>query len=196
MPQYWQDARKRYRVAQRRGELLGVLRRLPNTLRNTRQLNRMIGRERGYLYFQDFIPDNQFDTRVTVIGNRAFGYIRKVRPNDFRASGSGDIDYYPRNIRSECVQIAFEVTQKLGSQSMAFDFVLESDGRPMIVEVSYGYVPDFVYNCEGHWDHKLNWHPGHVWPQDAILVDVMETISRRKSSSHLVADQVEKTASA
>ena len=39
---------------------------------------------RGYVYFQDFIPDNQFDTRVTVIGNRAFAFIRKVRPGDFR----------------------------------------------------------------------------------------------------------------
>jgi hypothetical protein len=142
----------------------------------------MIGRENGYVYFQDFVPDNQFDTRVTVIGNRAFGYIRKVRPNDFRASGSGDIDYDPDKIRPECVQIAFEVTQKVGSQSMAFDFVLESDGRPMIVEVSYCYVADFVYNCAGYWDNQLNWHKGHTWPQEAILVDFLESISENSGS--------------
>jgi glutathione synthase/RimK-type ligase-like ATP-grasp enzyme len=182
VPQYWNDARKRYRVTRRQRDLLGVLRRLPNTLRNIRKLNRMIAREKGYIYFQDFVPDNQFDTRVTVIGNRAFAYIRKVRPGDFRASGSGDMDYDPHKIRLQCVQAAFEVAQRVGSQSMAFDFVLERDGRPMIVEVSYCYVPDFVYNCPGHWDRKLNWHEGHMWPQDAILIDLLEDVGRRKSS--------------
>jgi len=181
VPQYWNDASKRYRVARRQYDLLGALNRLPKTLNNIRRLNRMIGRENGYVYFQDFVPDNQFDTRVTVIGNRAFGYIRKVRPNDFRASGSGDIDYDPRNIRPECVQIAFEVTQKVGSQSMAFDFVIQSDGRPMIVEVSYCYVADFVYNCSGYWDSQLNWHKGHTWPQEAILVDLLENISQNSA---------------
>jgi glutathione synthase/RimK-type ligase-like ATP-grasp enzyme len=183
VPQYWNDARKRYRVAQRRRDLLGALSRLPNTLRKIRRLNRMIAREKGYIYFQDFVPDNSFDTRVTVIGNRAFAYIRKVRPGDFRASGSGDMDYDPHKIRLQCVQAAFEVTRRVGSQSMAFDFVLERDGQPMIVEVSYCYVPEFVYNCPGHWDCQLRWHEGHMWPQDAILIDLLEEVGRRKSSN-------------
>ena len=174
VPSYWNDAHKRYRVARRQGALLGVLRRLPRTLINIRQLNGMIGREKGYLYLQDFIPNNQFDTRVTVIGNRAFAYIRRVRPSDFRASGSGDIDYDPKNIRLECIKIAFDVSGKIGSQSMAFDFVLDSEGRPLIVEVSYCYIPEFVYNCPGHWNDRLSWHAGHLWPQDAILQDILE----------------------
>ena len=31
----------------------------------------MMGREKEYIYFQDFIPGNDYDTRVTIIGDRA-----------------------------------------------------------------------------------------------------------------------------
>jgi len=185
VPEYWNDAGKRYRVARRRSDLLGVLSRVPKTLLEIRQKNQLMGREKGYLYFQDFLPDNQFDTRVTIIGDRAFGFIRRVRPGDFRASGSGDIDYDPQKIRVECVETAFEVAKKIGSQSMAFDFITTPDGRPMIAEISYCYVAAFVHNCPGHWDHQLNWHPGHTWPQDAILIDLLETIAKRRSHPYL-----------
>lgn len=179
VPPYWKDSGKRYRVARRKRDLLGIVKRLPGTLLNLRKMNRAIGRERGYVYFQDFIPENQFDTRVTIIGNRGFAFTRKVRPGDFRASGSGNIDYDLQKISLRCVQIAFEVTEKFDSQSMAFDFVLAPNNTPMIVEVSYCYDPTAVYRCEGHWDRGLRWHAGHVWPEEAILTDVLEQISRR-----------------
>ena len=185
IPDYFNDARKRYHLAKDRRAVFEALKRLPSTLNNIRQLNRSIGCERGYVYFQEFVPDNQFDTRVTVIGNRAFGYIRKVRPGDFRASGSGNIDYNSQNVYLECVRTAFEVTQKLRAQSLAYDFVLTPKRDPLIVEVSYCYIADFVHNCAGYWDRQLNWHRGHVWPQDAIVEDLIVTISQHKSSQRL-----------
>lgn len=181
VPEYWNDAALRYRAVKRQRDFLGALRRLPVTLKHIRQLNRMIGRERGYVYFQDFIPNNQFDTRVTIVGDRAFGFIRKVRPGDFRASGSGEIDYAPHNIRLECVHTAFQVIQKIGCQSLAFDFVITPENRVMIIEVSYCYAPDVVYNCSGYWDSQINWHAGHVWPQDAIIEDVVKRVAMRES---------------
>src|SRR5690554_2293936 len=48
-------------------------------------------RERGYVYFQEFVPNNSFDIRIIVIGDKAFAIKRMTRENDFRASGSGDI---------------------------------------------------------------------------------------------------------
>lgn len=177
VPEYWNDAGKRYRTARRSGDLMAVLKRMPSTLVKIRQMNRKMARERGYLYIQDFVPNNQFDTRVTVIGNRAFAFTRKVRPGDFRASGSGDIDYDLQKIRPQCIQTAFDIARKSGSQSMAFDFVLAPGDQPMIVEVSYCYDSTAVYRCEGHWDRQLKWHSGHMWPQDAILADLLRTIS-------------------
>ena len=50
--------------------------------------------QRSYILWQEFIPDNQRDFRVTIIGRRyAFVFWRNNRPGDFRASGSGLIDY-------------------------------------------------------------------------------------------------------
>lgn len=71
---------------------MNVIKRIPQALaiRNNR---RMMGLTKKYVYFQDFIPGNDFDTRVTIIGDRAFGFTRNVRPGDFRASGSGNVGY-------------------------------------------------------------------------------------------------------
>jgi glutathione synthase/RimK-type ligase-like ATP-grasp enzyme len=167
------DAPTRYRKARGRGDLLGVLRRLPTTLLNIYRTNAQIGRERGYVYFQEFIAGNTFDTRITVIGDRAFGFTRNVRPGDFRASGSGHINYELDRINLKCVETAFDVARKIGSQSMAFDFVKDAQGRPLIVEVSYAYLNTAVQQCAGHWDEALRWHEGHIWPEDAIIEDLL-----------------------
>lgn len=180
VPHYGQDALKRYRAAKRRGDLLNVLKRIPRVLAAIQDNRRMMGREKGYAYFQDFIPGNDFDTRVTVVGDRAFAYTRNVRPGDFRASGSGDVVYDVGRINRKCVQIAFDVTRKVGSQSMAFDFVLGEQQQPFILEVSYCYISQLVHSCPGYWDGRLNWYEGHVWPQDAILIDLLKDIDRSK----------------
>jgi hypothetical protein len=70
------------------------------------------------------------------------------------------------------------VAEKLQSQSMAFDFI-EGKDLPLIVEVSYGYVATAVKACNGHWDKNLNWHEGAMWPQDAILEDIMTKTNKR-----------------
>jgi glutathione synthase/RimK-type ligase-like ATP-grasp enzyme len=181
---YGNDSARRYRAARRKGDLVGALKRLPRTLATIRQLNRALGRDVGYVYFQDFIADNQFDTRVTIIGDRAFAYTRNVRPHDFRASGSGDVVYDLDRIHPDCVRIAFDVARKLGSQSLAFDFVL-ANGRPMIVEISYCFLAILVYRCTGHWTNTLKWCEGHMWPQDAILLDLLDNLDRCKSPGPL-----------
>ena len=96
VPHYGQDVLKRYRTARSRGDLLNAFKRIPQVLADIRSSKRLMGLERGYVYFQEFIPNNNFDTRVTVIGDRAFAFTRNVRPGDFRASGSGDIVYDSR----------------------------------------------------------------------------------------------------
>lgn len=177
IPHYGQDAMKRYRKASQKGDLLNVVKRIPRVLATIRDNRRMIGQEKGYIYFQDFVPGNDFDTRVTVVGDRAFAYTRNVRPGDFRASGSGDVVYDTHRINQKYVEIAFDVTRKVRSQSMAFDFLLGEHQQPYIIEVSYGYIAHLVHSCSGHWDGRLNWHEGHVWPQDAILIDLLSDLN-------------------
>ena len=44
-------------------------------------------RQKNYVYFQEFIPNDGYDIRVIVVGNRAFGYYRKVLGGDFGRRG-------------------------------------------------------------------------------------------------------------
>src|SRR5690606_9843799 len=71
------------------------------------------GKERGYVYFQEFVGGNDSDIRVVVIGGRAFAIRRMVRKNDFRASGSGRILYDPAIIPLSAVAMAFELAGRM-----------------------------------------------------------------------------------
>ena len=121
---------------------------------------KMHAREKGYAFFQDFIPNNTFDIRVCVVGNHAFALKRLTRKGDFRASGSGNIVYDKSQIDERCVKIAFDVNRKLKTQSIAYDFVFDSNNQPQIVEISYGYAVNAYDSCEGYWTEDMQWHEG------------------------------------
>lgn len=93
--------------------------------------------EIGYVYFQDYIPNNNFDIRVFIIGNRAVAVKRMNRGNDFRASGSGLLIFDKKQIDIEYVKIAFDLNKKLKMQSVAFDFLKNDDGQIILSEISY-----------------------------------------------------------
>ncbi len=133
-------------------------------------------KEKGYIYFQEFIAHNSYDTRLVVIGNRCFGLRRYCRPGDFRASGSGLLDYNPDSIDIRMVEIAHETAVKLRSQSMAFDFILD-ESVPKIIEISYCHPIDFLDKCPGYWDRDLNWHEGSSLAQEFILDDFVQSLN-------------------
>lgn len=124
---------------------------------------RVAGRAFGYAYFQDFIPGNDCDIRVIVIGDKAFAIKRKVRKNDFRASGSGQIFYDRHHINENAVRLAFEVHGKLNSQCTAMDIIFSGD-EPRITEISFGFVKEVYADCPGYWDRGLGWHEGPFDP--------------------------------
>lgn len=118
-------------------------------------------KEKGYVYFQEFIPNNEFDIRVCVVDNKAFFIKRMCREGDFRASGGGRIIYDKNQIDERCVKIAFDVNDKLKTQSIAFDFVFDENNNPLIVEISYGYSANAYDACEGYWTKDMQWHEGN-----------------------------------
>ena len=130
---------------------------------------------KNYVLFQEFLPNNDFDTRVTVIGNRAFAFRRLNREGDFRASGSGLIDYDPSSIPVEFIHLAFEVAAKLGTQSCAVDGLWRGN-EAVVGEISYTYSSMAVYQCPGCWDSDRNWHAGQMWPEEAQLEDFLKRL--------------------
>ena len=134
---------------------------------------KVLGREVGYVYFQDFIPRNDSDTRIIVIGERAFALKRFVRKNDFRASGSGNFAYAREEFDERCVKITFEINKIIKSQSLAVDFVFNEANEPLLIELSYGFVKEVYDPCTGFWDKDLNWHKGK-FNEQGWMVELMK----------------------
>lgn len=133
----------------------------------------IVGRQRDCIYFQDFVPGNTWDTRVIVIGRRAFAIRRLVRPGDFRASGSGLIEYARELFDLSCVELAFTAADTIGSDCAALDFVQDESGTWRILEISFGFAAEGYDACSGYWDRDLVWHAGPFNPQGWIIEELI-----------------------
>lgn len=138
------------------------------------EFSKMYHKEKGYAFFQDFVPNNNFDIRVVIVGNKAFALKRFVKKGDFRASGSGYIIYNKEEIDIRCVKISFEVNNKIKAQSIAFDYIFDEYNNPLIVEISYGFAMTAYDNCEGFWDDNLNWFSGNNFNFCGWMVDCIK----------------------
>jgi len=138
------------------------------------EFSKMHGNEKGYIYFQDFIPNNDYDIRIIVIDKKAFGAKRMVRKNDFRASGSGNLLYEKEHIPIDTIKLAFLLTDKLQSQCAAFDFVYDSVGNPIVVELSYGFPTITADHCIGYWDQSLTFHKDAFLPQNWMVETIIK----------------------
>ena len=133
--------------------------------------------EKGYAYFQEFIPNNIFDIRVIVIGGkRLYGMKRMCRKGYFRASGSSEFQY--DMIDDNVLQIAFDVAQKLQFQSIAFDFIYDEKGNPLIIESSYGYGTKGSSKCPGYWTSDLAYHEENFNPQSWMVEEVIKAVKK------------------
>ncbi len=137
----------------------------------------------GYALFQEFLPNNDYDNRITIIGKRAFGFRRFNRPGDFRASGSGLIDYDKRYVDEKFVRLAFSVAKRLDTQSCAIDGLWKNK-EAVVGEVSYTYVSGAVECCPGHWELNgepetgdLTWVDGRMWPEEAQIKDFLKQLA-------------------
>lgn len=135
-------------------------------------------REKGYIYFQDFIPKNDYDTRVIIIGDRCYGYRRYTREADFRASGSGNYNFDPKLMDKKLIETAFNFAEKLQTQSMAFDFIYDN-GNPVITEISYCFCmgQNSADECPGNWDRNLNWHEEEIKPQVYMIENFVKSLN-------------------
>ena len=138
---------------------------------------------KNYILFQEFLPQNPFDIRIVIIGNRAFGFRRFNRPNDFRASGSGNVDINPKHVPIETVRLGFRLANHLKIQSIAID-CLRKDEEWVVVEMSYTFPHFTTHDCPGHWElqsepdtGKLIWRDGQMWPEEAQIIDFLERLN-------------------
>lgn len=150
--------KERYRKWRNGGDsFIGVLKGVGRLFIPT-EYSKMHAKEKGYIYFQDFIPNNDCDFRIVVIGDKILAEKRYVRKGDFRASGSGKFEYV--NVPQTILEIAFETAEKLKLQSVAFDFIFDNH-KPLIVEMSYCFGTKGISHCPGYYTRDYQWHDHH-----------------------------------
>ena len=138
----------------------------------------ILAKEKGYVYFQDFIPNNEYDSRLVVMGEKCIALRRYNRKNDFRASGSGIIEYDSSLFNSNLIKNAFNLSKELKSQSLVCDFIKGTGGEDLLVEISYGFVGSFYEDCQGYWTPDLKWHNEKVQPETFIIEDFLNSLKK------------------
>lgn len=138
------------------------------------QFTRMHGPEKGYVYFQEFIPNEGFDIRLEIVQDKCIGTIRYARENDFRASGGHNNRYDDFLFPKEVFKFGFDVARLLKLQSCALDIVQHRDTKEFyLIENSYCYAPDKDEFEHGYWteDGFLHQKPfnGIDWMIEEIL---------------------------
>lgn len=139
----------------------------------------IMGRQRGYVYFQEFFEGNTFDIRIIVIDDKAFALKRFVRANDFRASGSGIFSHSREDIDERFVRLALDYTRKMNAQCVAYDFVYKRQNEPVLLEVNFGFAPSGYVDCPGYWDSQLVWHPGSFDPYGWMIELCLKEIKKK-----------------
>lgn len=137
--------------------------------------------QKGYAYFQDFIPNDGFDYRLEIVDNKAIAMVRMARPGDFRASGGHDDHFDSNLIPKNVIDFAFECYDKLGVQSVALDIVQEKDTNNLyLIEVSYCYGVDDDEFAHGYWTRDGNHHQEPFNGIHWMIEKVIDTIEHDK----------------
>jgi glutathione synthase/RimK-type ligase-like ATP-grasp enzyme len=135
---------------------------------------RQLPREKGYFLFQSFVENDGSDVRVVVVGDRAVALRRQVREGDFRASGSGRLEYPDESLNPEYIRLAFEVTDRLGAVSMGMDFIESTSGDIQLIEMSYGFpAQNFLDGAGGTWNRALEFTREDIRLQDWMVEAVL-----------------------
>jgi glutathione synthase/RimK-type ligase-like ATP-grasp enzyme len=103
-------------------------------------------RQKDYVYFQKFQPNEGYDLRIIIVGDIVIGYYRDVPKGDFRASGM-NTDRYGA-LPEDAMKLGREVAGKFNEVAIAVDMLRDPrDGRLYITELSAMptiYIDDLV----------------------------------------------------
>src|SRR5690554_6097720 len=115
--------------------------------------------ERGYVYLQEFVPNDGYDLKIVVIGDKLSYIGRNIRQGEFRASGGGDLFYDKSKVTKNVIDSAFKTSDQLGFICMGYDYVVNSKTQKgIIIEISYGFSHEALLSAGGYVERNANWH--------------------------------------
>jgi glutathione synthase/RimK-type ligase-like ATP-grasp enzyme len=133
-------------------------------------------RQKGYVYLQNFLPNQGYDLRVIAVGNRAFGYYRDVPKAEFRASGMGLVR--KAALPEDAVKLAMRLIRELNLVIASVDMLRDLDGKLYIIEVQPNITVEtpeqlhvdgipgaYVFDSSG----SYKFEPCKLWIQELAL---------------------------
>lgn len=145
---------------------------------NGRITHVVYNRQKNFVYFQKFVPNDGYDIRVIMAGNRAFGYYRRTPKNDFRASGMHLEE--KRSLPDESLRLVRRMYKTLKFPQLVVDMLHGLDGNYYINEFSPicqqetpkqlmvdGIPGAYVFGEDEH----IHFEPGKQWVHDLVLME-------------------------
>ena len=150
-------------------------------------------RQKNYVYFQEYMPNDGYDLRIIVVSNWVFGYYRKVLPGDFRASGMNLVE--KRDLPKGAMVLALQFNAVVNSPMLVVDMLQGVDGQFHIIEYSpicqmespeqlhvNGIPGVYIFDEDGN----FRFQPGRFWAHELALREFL-------SNHYLPAIQTQKS---
>jgi glutathione synthase/RimK-type ligase-like ATP-grasp enzyme len=158
------------------GTFIKRAKRIPEFLRSLSNAKKF-NIERGYVYLQEFIPNEGYDLKIVVVGDKLSYIGRNIREGEFRASGGGDLFYDRTRITKDVIESAFKTSDDLGFQCMGYDYVVNvNEKKGIIIEISYGFSHHALLAANGFFDREGNWHDEPMNVPHDIIERMMERL--------------------
>lgn len=137
-------------------------------------------KQKGYVYFQDYIGGAEYDLRVISVGDLFFGYYRYPGKGDFRASGSGNIEW--KEIPVKALKLAKKVKKAFGTTVLAVDMIPDGKGSYLVIEASIFFRVDdgvelAIEGVSGYYKmsgDRLIFRKGQYWVPELAAREVMK----------------------
>lgn len=102
---------------------------------------------------QEFIPNLEEDWKILIFGKKFYVLNRKVRVNDFRASGSGRLAFIDPPL--EILNYALEIYLKLDTPIISLDICMDKDKQCYLIEFQgLHFGPYTIINSEYYFELK------------------------------------------
>lgn len=127
--------------------------------------------------------DDNGDYRVVVIGERVIAFKRNNKPDDFRASGSDDVEF-KKDYNLEMIMLAKRISKENEYTCMAYD-IMKHQNRWLLLEKSYTFPCDRGFmRSPFYYDENLaKIEKKGIMPQDFIVEDLFNGKNTRSAKN-------------
>lgn len=130
--------------------------------------------EKLYVFLQEFIPNDGYDLKIVVVGDKLSFISRDIRSGEFRASGGGSLNYDKSRVPKNVIESAFKTSDELKFQCIGYDYVVDSKtGDGKIIEISYGFSHAALLAAGGYFDRQGTWHSEPMNAPKELLKNIL-----------------------